>query len=107
MPNAIDLDQFEASYNNSTIDRLMAQITPADMELTNFKMMLSAKIYAAMQRKGWTQREFALQAKKPVSVIARWLSGTCNFTVDTLVTIQRLLEIRILDVDDNSSTIEK
>lgn len=33
------------------------------------------------------------------SLVSKWLSGTHNFTIDTLTDIQRVLGIRLLDVE--------
>ena len=100
MAKTVDIDDFEAAYSDSAIDRLMVQITPEQQEETDFKMKLAAKIYAGMKAKGWTQTRFAEAANQHVSVVSKWLSGTHNFTVDTLVAIQRMLSIQLLNVDE-------
>lgn len=93
-------DDFEASYNGDSIDRLMEQVSPEEQEETDVKMLLAAKIYKAMKQKGWTQTRFAEAANQHVSVVSKWLSGTHNFTVETLLSIQRMLGIRLLDIDE-------
>ena len=100
MAMATHMDDFETTYTADSIDRLMDQVTPEQQEETDFKMLLAAKIYHAMKRKGWTQTHFAEVANQHVSVISKWLSGTHNFTVETLVAIQRILEIHLLDVEE-------
>jgi transcriptional regulator with XRE-family HTH domain len=94
-------DDFDAAYNDESIDRIMAQITPEEQEDTDSKMKLAAKIYKGMKRKGWSQTRFAEVANQHVSVISRWLSGTNNFTVDTLLEIQRMLGINLLNPEDD------
>lgn len=100
MAKAVKTDTFEDAYRSKAIDHLIAQITPDQQEETDYKMKLAAKIYAGMKRKEWTQTHFAEVVSQHVSVISKWLSGTHNFTVDTLITIQRALGIHLLDVEE-------
>lgn len=94
------IEDFSESYNSNQIDELLLQVTPEQQENTDYKMKMAAKIYAALQRKGWTQTQLAEVMDKQVSVISKWLSGTHNFTMDTLITIQRILDIQLLDVEE-------
>jgi transcriptional regulator with XRE-family HTH domain len=59
-----------------------------------------------MKALGMTQTQFAESMGKPISLISRWMSGTHNFTVDTLVDIQRVLGISLLDVGTTKSQAE-
>jgi transcriptional regulator with XRE-family HTH domain len=60
----------------------------------------------AMKSIGMTQTQFAESMGKPISLISRWMSGTHNFTVDTLIDIQRVLSISLLDVETKKSQAE-
>ena len=93
------IESFGESYNSDLIEELFNEITPEEQEDTDYKMKLAAKIYTALQQKGWTQTQLAVAMGKQVSVISKWLSGTHNFTVDTLAAIQRILGIRLIDAD--------
>jgi ribosome-binding protein aMBF1 (putative translation factor) len=94
------IEDFGESYNSNQIDELFARITPEQQEGTDYKMKMAAKIYAALRRKGWTQTQLAAAMNKQVSVISKWLSGTHNFTMDTLITIQKILDVQLLDVKE-------
>ena len=63
-------------------------------------MRLAAKIYAGLKARGWKSLDLAraLNVKSP-SLVSKWLSGTHNFTADTLIDIQRVLNIQLLDVE--------
>ena len=76
----------------------MSAIKPEEQEQIDYKMKLAAKIYEGLKAKGWKSLQLAdaLHLKSP-SLVSRWLSGTHNFTVDTLVDIQRVLGIRLID----------
>ncbi|MFA6401223.1 MAG: helix-turn-helix transcriptional regulator [Salinivirgaceae bacterium] len=86
-------------YTNDLLDSLLSEITPEEQERTNQRMLLAAKIDDARKQKGLSKGEFAdLMGKKP-SEISRWLSGTHNFTSDTLTDIQGILGVRLLDTE--------
>ena len=49
-----------------------------------YKMKLAAKIDDLRIEKGWNKGAFAGEMNREPSVITKWLSGTHNFTADTL-----------------------
>jgi transcriptional regulator with XRE-family HTH domain len=100
MAKAAHIDDFEEAYDENSIAGLMARVTPEQQEEANVKMLLASKIYKAMKGKGWSQTRFAEVANQHVSVISKWISGTHNFTVGTLVAIQRMLGVQLLDLDE-------
>lgn len=79
--------------NKSSLEKILEEITPEQQARTDVKMLLAARIADAMEAKGWNNKMLmeALGKKNP-SEITRWLSGTHNFTVDTLVDLGRVLE---------------
>lgn len=95
-----DFGEIKENHTNNLINNLLSKITPKEQRRIEYKMKLAAKIYAALKSKGWKSLDLAqaLELKSP-SVISRWLSGTHNFTADTLFDIQEILEINLLDVE--------
>src|SRR5258708_34537161 len=93
-------DEINENYSSDLIDNLLDSIKPEEQEQIDYKMKLSAKIFAGLKAKGWKSVDLAdaLQLKSP-SLVSKWLSGTHNFTVDTLVDIQRLLDIKLLNIE--------
>lgn len=90
------------TYQSELIDDLLEDISPEEQEKTDKKMMLAAKIAQAIKEKGLKKNEFAgLLGKRP-SEISKWLSGTHNFTIDTLMDIERVLSIRLLETKQRS-----
>jgi ribosome-binding protein aMBF1 (putative translation factor) len=70
-----------------------------NLELTAIierKMLLAAKIYEALQAQKMTNRTFAERLNISPPLVTKWLSGQHNFTVDTLVKIERILGIELL-----------
>jgi ribosome-binding protein aMBF1 (putative translation factor) len=79
--------------NKSSLEKILEEITPEQQARTDVKMLLATRIADAMEAKGWNNKMLmeALDKKNP-SEITRWLSGTHNFTVDTLADLGRVLE---------------
>lgn len=99
-------DNWGDDYSSPLMKELSDAITLEEQEQTDYKMKLAAKIFKAMKSLGMTQTQFAELIGKPISLISRWMSGTHNFTVDTLVDIQRALGISLLDVETKKSQDE-
>ena len=61
--------------------------------------LLAAKLRAALLRKNMRQTEFAELMGVSTPMISRWLSGTNNFSVSTLLKIERALDIQLIDLE--------
>lgn len=77
-------------YSSTLLRDLKSQIDPQTKERTKVRMKISAWIEDQLKEKGWTKKEFANRIGQQPSVITKWLSGTHNFTSDTLADIQRI-----------------
>lgn len=76
---------------------LLSQNKGKDLSKTKNKMLLAAKLCAALRSKDITQKAFAEMMGKTESEISDWLSGERNFTVDTLTEIEQVLGISLLN----------
>lgn len=94
------IEDINENYSSDELDQLLDNITPEEQEQVDYKMKMAAKIYAGLKAKGWKSIDLAttLGLKSP-SLVSKWLSGTHNFTIETLVDIQRVLGINLLDVE--------
>jgi transcriptional regulator with XRE-family HTH domain len=92
----------------SILNEMVDEIDPIELDQVKHKMMLAAAIEDAMKAKGWRKQDLmkAMQIKSP-SILSRWFSGTHNFTVDTLVAIQHVLEISIFDFPEQNPAKSK
>jgi transcriptional regulator with XRE-family HTH domain len=88
------------------LNELLESITPEEQAKTDKKMILTTKIANAIKAKGLKKSEFAETLGKQPSEISKWLSGTHNFTIDTLMDIERVLSIQLLDTG-NWDRLEK
>lgn len=80
------------------LNDLLSAISAEEQSKTDKKMILATKIANAIKAKGLKKSEFTtLMGKEHQSEISKWLSGTHNFTVDTLMEIERVLSIQLLD----------
>jgi|GEM_PF-948061 transcriptional regulator with XRE-family HTH domain len=97
-------DNWGDDYFSPIFGDLQSKISAEQQEETNYKMKLAAKIYQAMKARGMNQTQFAVaMGERQVSLISRWLSGTHNFTIGTLIAVQRVLDITLLDVETTKS----
>lgn len=81
----------------SNILQRLENESAATYEKTAMRMRLAIKIADAIAQSGFTQKEFAERMNKKPSEISKWLSGTHNFTIDTLYDISRELGITLID----------
>ncbi|HZV70655.1 MAG TPA: helix-turn-helix transcriptional regulator [Saprospiraceae bacterium] len=96
-----------AKANKSALDRLLDDITPLEQEITDAKMMIAARIADAIEAKNWKNKDLLKAVGKDnPSVITKWLSGTHNFTTETLVEISKALGISLLNLEEKRSEIE-
>jgi ribosome-binding protein aMBF1 (putative translation factor) len=89
---------FNISKKMKLLDNLLAEITPEQQARTDRKMRIACIIDDAMKAKGLGKKQFADKVGRKPSEITKWLSGTHNFTIETLADIERVLEIRILNL---------
>ena len=96
-----------AKANKSTLDKLLDEITPLEQEMTDVKMLLAVRIADAMEARNWKNKDLlkAVGRDNP-SVITKWLSGTHNFTTETLVEIGSALGISLLNLGEQRSEIK-
>jgi transcriptional regulator with XRE-family HTH domain len=94
-------------YESALIKELIAQIPPEMSEQNDRRMGLAVKIYEALRSRGLTNQEFAFMMGKKPSEITRWLSGTHNFTTETLWDIERVLKIQLLTSSPSMESSEQ
>lgn len=88
------------TYNSPLIDELLQGVSPEELKKTEKRMLLASRIDDAIKAKGWKKKHFAEAMGKTPSEITKWLSGTHNFTSDTLFDIERVLNISLVKVDN-------
>ena len=56
------------------------------------------RIHDILEEKGLKQKDLALRLGKSEAEISKWMRGTHNFTIDTLVSIEDALDAPIVEV---------
>jgi len=77
------------------ISGIMDELTPVEKVQTAVKMRLAGKLDDLIKQRGWSKGDFADRVGKHPSEITKWLSGTHNFTIDTLSEIAVALGVTV------------
>lgn len=88
-------------YSSSVIEGILSETNSKEKIKISKRMRLAAKIADAMKAKGWNNNRLMEEmGKNSASIISRWLSGTHNFTSDTLFDLEEVLKINLLNLED-------
>lgn len=82
-------------HSSPLLKGLLRGISPEEKAKMQTKMLLAAKIADLIEAKGYNKSGFAEALGKKPSEISKWLSGTQNFTVDTLTEIAGVLGVSL------------
>lgn len=85
-------------HKSSILNELLEEISPLEQAKERAKMTLAAAIDEALTAQGWSKSEFAKKLGKHPSEMTKWLSGTHNFTHETLVEIAFALNMSVGDL---------
>lgn len=89
------------TYSSKLIEDILNTITPAEQAKVDKKMLLAVKIAEGMKSKNWKPKDLlAALGKDTPSLVTKWLSGTHNFTTDTLMDLEQVLNIRLLAIGE-------
>jgi ribosome-binding protein aMBF1 (putative translation factor) len=91
-------------YTSPALEELMDETDEKEYKRTEKRMMLAARIDEAKRAKGWKNKDLAKVLGKKDSEISKWLSGTHNFTADTLSDLEEVLGIQLLNLKEKPKT---
>jgi ribosome-binding protein aMBF1 (putative translation factor) len=95
------------TYNSPIVEIILSNISKEELDITEGKMKLAIKIAEAIKASGLNKSQFAKKINKNNSEISKWLSGTHNFTTETLLLLENELAIKLLDSEINETTALK
>jgi ribosome-binding protein aMBF1 (putative translation factor) len=95
------------TYNSPIVESILSNISKEEFDITEGKMRLAIKIAEAIKASGLNKSQFAKKINKNNSEISKWLSGTHNFTTETLLLLENELAIKLLDSEINETTALK
>ncbi len=81
---------------SAVLESMLSNIDEVSLRKTENRLSVAASIADQIAARGMTQVEFARKMGRPTSEISEWLSGTRNFTINTLSEIECALGIRLL-----------
>lgn len=85
-------------HNSESLQTIIDSITPVEMEQTRLKMLVAVNINVRMMMLGINKVGLAMRLNKSPSEITKWISGTQNFTLDTLTEIAFALDTNVIDL---------
>jgi transcriptional regulator with XRE-family HTH domain len=94
-------------YYSPIIQRLKKEIPREISEQNDRRMGLAVKIADTLRARGLTNQEFAFMMGKKPSEVSRWLSGTHNFTTETLWQMERVLNVQLLTSSPAEESVQK
>lgn len=73
-------------------------VSPYVREKVNLSFQIVDRIHEILKNKGLQQKDLANMLGKSEAKISKWMRGTHNFTIDTLVKIENALDAPIVEV---------
>jgi plasmid maintenance system antidote protein VapI len=83
---------------SNIIEARRKQVNPLVRQNVDLSFQIVDRIHEILQAKGLKQKDLALQLGKKEAEISKWMRGTHNFTIDTLVSIENALRAPIMQV---------
>jgi len=83
---------------SSILEERRKHVDPEIREAVDLSFQIVDRIHEILTEKGLKQKDLAMLLGKKEAEISKWMRGTHNFTIDTLVTIERALQAPILQV---------
>ncbi len=97
----------KANKTSSMLDDILNETTEKEVGLIEYRMLLAEKIDKALKVKGWRKKDLAEAIGKSRSTVTQWLSGTHNFTSDTLWEIGEVLGVKLLNIQEPERAEQK
>ena len=85
----------KTKYKSDLIGNILSNIPKVDTQIVSVKMGLAANLEDMLNDRKISKKQLAEALNKRPSEITKWLSGTHNFTIDTLVLIADYFETTV------------
>ncbi|MBX2923846.1 MAG: helix-turn-helix transcriptional regulator [Chitinophagaceae bacterium] len=82
-------------YSSPIIEKITSEASAEETNRIENKMLFAARLDDLIKEKGWSKVFFAEKLGKKPSEITKWLSGTHNFTMDTLSDIAFVFDLSL------------
>lgn len=86
----------ELNNRSAVLQRIRERIKPENQVFIDKNFQISKQVVALLEKKGWTQKEFARSMGKQESEVSKWLSGLHNLTLQSLAKMEATLGEEII-----------
>lgn len=83
---------------SSIIEARRAKVSPEIKDRVELSFLIVDRIHETLLERGLKQKDLANMLGKKESEISKWMRGTHNFTIETIVSIEKALDTHILKV---------
>ncbi|MBQ8969313.1 MAG: helix-turn-helix transcriptional regulator [Bacteroidaceae bacterium] len=83
---------------SNILEKRRKQVDPEIRDSVALSFRIVDRIHDILEEQGLRQKDLAERLGKSEAEISKWMRGTHNFTIDTLVSIETALHAPILDV---------
>ena len=83
---------------SSIIEARRKKVNPLARQNVELSFQIVDRIHEILESRGLKQKDLAMMLGKKEAEIRKWMRGTHNFTIDTLVSIEKALDAPILQV---------
>jgi len=91
---------------NAIMEESRKLITPEIKQSVDFSIDIANRIFDILEMKKMKQKDLANIMGKSEAEISKWLKGTHNFNIDTILKIQAMLDEDIIQVVKTSKFVE-
>ena len=81
---------------SKVLEERRKQVNPEVRDSVALSFRIVDRIHDILVEKGLKQKDLALRLGKSEAEISKWMRGTHNFTIDTLVSIEKALDSPII-----------
>lgn len=87
------------------IEERRRQVSPEVKERVSLSFQIVDRIHQILVERNLRQKDLALMLGKSEAEISKWMRGTHNFTIDTIVSIEEALNAPVLQVYHEVATV--
>ena len=87
------------------IEERRRQVSPEVRERVSLSFQIVDRIHEILVERSLLQKDLALMLGKSEAEISKWMRGTHNFTIDTVVAIEEALQAPVLQVYHEVETV--
>ena len=83
---------------SKVLEERRKRVNPEIRDTVALSFRIVDRIHDILVEKGLKQKDLALKLGKSEAEISKWMRGTHNFTIETLVSIENALEAPVIQV---------